>query len=172
MNLRKKKQCMYYILFLKKIEIILLILQIHIQSQTTMNVTLSREQMRLQKAKAQQMKHAAHLAREKAWLAEHPEVAEAREREKQAEAEKRRQAWLDSEAKRKLLSQEASKKKPSNAFAALLSDDESNEDEAPEEIKTPVEPEPEVKPQEPPQQKSVRGAKMSWADECDSDNEA
>ena len=137
-----------------------------------MNVTLSREQMRLQKAKAQQLKHAQSIAREKAWLSEHPEVAEAREREKQAEAEQRRQAWLESEAKRKLLSQQVSKKKPSNAFAALLSDDEGTEDEAPEEIKTPAEPEPEVKPQEPAQQKSVRGNKMSWADECDSDNEA
>lgn len=137
-----------------------------------MNVTLSREQMRLQKAKAQQLKHAQSIAREKAWLSEHPEVAEAREREKQAEAEKRRQAWLESEEKRKLLSQEASKKNPSNAFAALLSDDEGTEDEAPEENKTPAEPEPEVKPQEPARQKSVRGNKMSWADECDSDNEA
>ena len=137
-----------------------------------MNVTLSREQMRLQKAKAQQLKHAQRVAREKAWLSEHPEVAEAREREKQAEAEQRRQAWLESEAKRKLLSQQVSKKKPSNAFAALLSDDEGTEDEAPEEIKTPAEPEPEVKSQEPAQKKSVRGNKMSWADECDSDNEA
>ena len=137
-----------------------------------MNVTLSREQMRLQKAKAQQLKHAQHVAREKAWLSEHPEIVETREREKQAEAEQRRKDWLESEANRKIIVQQVNKKKPSNAFAALLGDDDSTEDEAPEEIKTPAEPELEQKPQEPAQQKSVRGNKMSWADECDSDNEA
>ena len=137
-----------------------------------MNVTLSREQMRLQKAKAQQLKHAQHVAREKAWLSEHPEIVETREREKQAEAEQRRKDWLESEANRKIIVQQVNKKKPSNAFAALLGDDDSTEDEA-EPIK---EPEP-IKEQEPetvPEkvvQKSICGTRKSWADECDSDND-
>ena len=166
---------MYYILFLKKIEIILPILQIHIHSQTIMNVTLSREQMRLQKAKAQQARHAQHVAREKAWLADHPEVAEAKEREKQAEAEQRHKLWLESEAKRKLLSQQVNKKKSANAFSALLSDDEDTEDEA-EPAKEPEAPakEPEAAPEAVPEkvvQKSICGTRKSWADECDSDND-
>ena len=137
-----------------------------------MNVTLSREQMRLQKAKAQQARHAQHVAREKAWIAEHPEVAEAREREKQADAEQRHKLWLESEAKRKLLSQQVNKKKPANAFSALLSD-EDTEDEA-EPIKEPepeAVPEPEVTPPEKVVQKSICGTRKSWADECDSDND-
>jgi len=130
--------------------------------------TLSREEFRRNKAMAQKLRHNKQVAKEKAWLAEHPEVAEAREREKQAEAEQRRQAWLESETKRKLLSQQVNKKKPANAFSALLADDESTDDEA-EQINESA-PEPEKKP-EVVQQKSVCGTRKSWADECDSDNE-
>jgi hypothetical protein len=86
--------------------------------------TLSREEIRRNKAMAQKLRHANQVAKEKAWLDAHPEVSEAREREKKAEAEKRHQLWLESENKRKLLSQQATKKKPVNAFSALCEESE------------------------------------------------
>jgi len=93
-----------------------------------MNSTLSREQIRLQKAKERKLRNDARIAREKAWLASHPEIALAKEQEKRVEAEKRHALWLENEEKRKQLSVQVKKKKPSNAFSALISDDSTDEE--------------------------------------------
>ena len=123
-----------------------------------MNVTLSREQMRLQKAKDYKLRNDAHVARQKAWLASHPEIAESKEREKQAEAEKRRALWIENEEKRKQLSADTKKKMPANTFAALLGDDEDSTDDEPEVILT-LSPEKNTKKPAP---EAATSEKKSW----------
>jgi hypothetical protein len=137
---------------------------------------LSREQIRLQKAKERKFRNDDRIAREKAWLAKHPEVAEAREREKQAEAEKRHALWLENEEKRKQLSAQVKKKKPTNAFSALIGDDSSDDETSDEEIKivpavvsgATSEPSPEeiVRAKNAPMNNV---AKKSWAEMMDDD---
>jgi len=136
--------------------------------------TMTREEIRRKKALDQKFKHQQKVAREKQWLADHPEIALARQREKEEEAQRRNQERLARvELEKKLTSQQA-KKKASNKFAALLADssDEEQDNELVEaQVKEEIN-EPEV---ENPKQKSLSlygtKTKFSWADECDSDNE-
>jgi hypothetical protein len=89
-----------------------------------MNSALSRDQLRRQKKLRADQK----IERKKEWLADHPEVALSIQREKEAEAEKRHALWLENEEKRKQLSAQVKKKMPSNAFAALIHDDSTDEE--------------------------------------------
>jgi hypothetical protein len=141
-------------------------------------VTMTREEIRRKKALDQKFKHQQKVAREKQWLADHPEIALARQREKEEEAQRRNQERLERvELEKKLTSQQA-KKKASNKFAALLADSSDEEQDAepveaqPEEqVKEEIK-EPEVeKPKQKPLSLYSTNAKFSWADECDSDNE-
>ena len=135
---------------------------------------LSREEIRRKKALDQKFKHHQKVAREKQWLADHPEIALARQREKEEEAYRRNQERLArAELEQKLTSAQA-KKKASNGFAALLADS-SDEEQDNEPVEEPVKEEIKEPAVEKPKQKSLSlystKTKFSWADECDSDNE-
>ena len=140
-------------------------------SNHSASVALSREEIRRKKAVEQKFKHQQKVAREKQWLADHPEIALARQREKEEEAHRRNQERLArAELEQKLTSQQA-KKKASNGFAALLADS-SDEEEVNQILPEEQVKEPEVVKSN---QKSMSlygtKTKFSWADECDSDNE-
>ena len=147
--------------------------------------TLSREQIRRQKATERKLRTDKKVARNKEWLADHPEVALSIQREKEAEAEKRHALWLENEEKRKQLSAQEKKKMPANAFAALIGDETTDEEISDDEVKTQElapaelisdgestdnEALPEITPQEAVRAKYApmnNAAKKSWAELMD-----
>ena len=89
--------------------------------------TMNREEQRKARARANQARHLATVKKQKDWLAANPHIAAQQEREKEEQRLNRETIRMLKAMKEETLAQEK-KKKPVNAFAALM-DDSDSEDE-------------------------------------------
>jgi len=89
---------------------------------------MTREEQRKARARVDQERHLAKVKKEKAWLAANPRIAAQQEREKE-EQRLNRETLRMLNAMKEELAQEKKKKKPVNAFAALMDSDTEEEDE-------------------------------------------
>ena len=140
--------------------------------------TMNREEQRKARARANQARHLATVKKQKDWLAANPHIAAQQEREKEEHRLNRETIRILKAMKEETLAQEK-KKKPVNAFAALMDDSDSEDDEERQrahfesiyedkkwradmdKVYTESPPEYDVPPTEEQPKKFV------WADECD-----
>ena len=103
---------------------VLRILPVTMNSTPKFETQMTRDEKRKQQARVNKLRADEHARKRKEWLAYHPEVAAQEAREK----EERR---LNQETLRMLAAMKeepVKKKKPANAFAALYSDSDSDEE--------------------------------------------
>jgi hypothetical protein len=93
------------------------------------NSTMTREEQRKARARVDQERHLAKVKKEKAWLAANPHIAAQQEREKEEQRLNRETLRMLNAMKEQELAQEKKKKKPVNAFAALMDDSDTEEEE-------------------------------------------
>lgn len=97
------------------------------------NSTMTREEQRKARARIDQERHLAKVKKEKAWLVANPHIAAQQEREKEEQRLNRETLRMLKAMKDKEVAQEKKKKKPVNAFAALMDDSDTEEEQEQEE---------------------------------------
>ncbi len=95
--------------------------------------TMSREEQRKARARLDQERHLAKVKKEKAWLAANPHIAAQQEREKEEQRKNRETLRMLKTMKDEEIAIQHKKKKPINAFAALMDSDTEEEQEEQEE---------------------------------------
>jgi hypothetical protein len=129
--------------------------------------TMTREEQRKARARVEQERYLAKVKKEKDWLAANPHIAAQQERDKEEQRKNRETIRMLQEMKEQELAQ-TKKKKPVNAFAALM-DDSDSEDEN-ENIDNHLECDTESKDLDwsnREESKDEPKKKFVWADECD-----
>ena len=128
---------------------------------------MTREEQRKARARVEQERYLAKVKKEKDWLAANPHIAAQQERDKEEQRKNRETIRMLQEMKEQELAQ-TKKKKPVNAFAALM-DDSDSEDEN-ENIDNHLECDTESKDLDwsnREESKDEPKKKFVWADECD-----
>jgi hypothetical protein len=90
---------------------------------------MTREEQRKARARIDQERHLAKVKKEKAWLVANPHIAAQQEREKEEQRLNREKLRMLKAMKDEEVAQEKKKKKPVNAFAALMDDSDTEEEQ-------------------------------------------